>query len=200
MMPRRLRVPAQVVTTIGARRLKARAQIATVIGLPLAAAALVTDVFLLIWRYAGGIPPLRDELPGHGLVALLSAAVLFVALRSWRRTRRGGQSSISPRLTRLIPLLVGIGVAGGLFVGNAWGHDAVDLDRRVVTDMCEQLLPAGPHGDPAPAALASCIDVAIGCREAGAAADRESRLREPGDPWSGGAWFACVKSRLPPVP
>jgi hypothetical protein len=75
-----------VVTTIGARRLKARAQIATVIGLPLAAAALVTDVFLLIWRYAGGIPPLRDELP------------------------------------------------------------------------------------------------------------------EPGDPWSGGAWFACVKSRLPPVP
>jgi hypothetical protein len=124
---------------------------------------------------------------------------MWIALRAWRRTRVAGGSSTSPRITRGIPLLVTIGVAGGLFVGNAWGHDAVNLDRRVLTDMCDELLPAGPHGDPAPAALASCIDVAIGCREAGAAPDSESRVQVPGDPWSGGAWFACVKSRLPPM-
>ena len=177
-----------------------RAQLVTIIGIPLAACTLVTDVALLGWRYAGGIPPLRRELLGHALAALLSGAVMWIALRAWRRTRGMGGGSTSPRVTRLTPWLVAIGVAAGVFVGNAWGHDAVNLDRRVLTDMCGQLLPAGPHGDPAPAALASCIEVAIGCREAGAAADGDSRAEVPGDPWSGGAWFACVRKRLPAVP
>jgi hypothetical protein len=177
-----------------------RAQVVTLIGLPLAACTLVTDVTLLIWRYASGIPPLRRELLGYGLTALLSAAVLWIALRAWHRTRGASGSSTSPRITRRIPLLVAIGVAAGLFVGNAWGNDAVNLDRRVLTSMCEELLPAGPHGDPAPAALALCIEVALGCREAGSARDSKSRLQVSGDPWSGGAWFACVKSRLAPVP
>src|SRR5262245_21342738 len=105
-MPRKLKVGAQLVSVIGARRLKTRAQLATVIGLPLAACVLVTDVVLVLWRYASGIPPLRRELPAHGLVALLSVAVLWVALRAWRRARGGSGSSMSPRLTRLIPLLV----------------------------------------------------------------------------------------------
>ena len=176
-----------------------RAQLVTLIGIPLAACTLVTDVALLIWRYAGGIPPLRRDLLGHGLMALLSVAVMWIALRAWHRTRGAAGSSTSPRITRRIPLLVSVGVAAGLFVGNAWGHDAVNLDRRVLTGMCEELLPAGPHGDPAPAALASCIEVAIGCREPGAAADGESRTQVPGDPSSRGAWFACVKRQLAPV-
>jgi len=180
------------------RTLVVRAQLVTLIGLPLAACVLVTDVLLVVWRFAGGIPPSRRELLGHALAVLLSAAVLWIALRAWRRTRAASRSSISPRITRGIPLLVAIGVAGGLFVGNAWGHDLVDLDRRVLTDMCDQLLPAGLHGEPAPAALASCLDVAIACRDAGAADDADSR-NAPGDPWPRGAWLTCVKTRLPPM-
>jgi hypothetical protein len=42
----------------------ARAQVVTLIGIPLAACTLVTDVALLVWRYASGIPPLRREAEG----------------------------------------------------------------------------------------------------------------------------------------
>lgn len=183
-----------------ARSLVVRAQAGTLIGIPVATCALVTDVALLIWRYASGIPPLRHDLLGHGALAVMSIAVLWIALRAWRRARGPGGSSISPRITRLVPLLVAIGGAGGLFVGNAWGHDAVGLDRAGSTAICEQLLPAGPHGDPAPAALASCIDVALGCRETAAAVERASQSHVTGNVGSGGAWFACVKSRVRTAP
>jgi hypothetical protein len=173
-----------------------RAQLVTLIGIPLAACTLVTDVVLLIWHYAGGIPPLRRELPGHLLAALLSIAVLSIALRAWHRLRSAASSSISPRVTRLIPVLLAVGIAGGLFVGNAWGHDAVDLERQVLAAMCSELLPAGPHGDPAPAALASCIDVALVCRDAGAVSDGASPLQPPGDQPSRNDWSTCIKNRL----
>lgn len=176
-----------------------RAKIATLIGLPLAACTLVSDACFLIWRYASGIPLLRRELLGHGLATLLSVAVVGIALRAWRRTRHLAGQSISPRITRRIPWLLAIGLAAGLLVGNAWAYGVVDLDRRLLTARCEELLPAGPHGDPVPAALAACIDAGIGCREAAAAELRESGAPAPDDPWSGDAWLACLKSRLPSV-
>lgn len=94
-----------------------------VLGVPTctAAVAFMLGVFFTLLLGGGSF-----DLTGMGFwsgVAFVIGPlwVLAIALRAWKQVRRGEPSFLPPALTRLIPVLMGVGVIGALGLGGyAW--------------------------------------------------------------------------------